>query len=68
MWANINGKNNYVIFNKVYRCCNQKLHFSLPYSAFLIKNLNIILPLIVGATVSDFGLPWDLLAEIDFLV
>ena len=24
--------------------------------------------LIVGATVSDFGLPWDLLAEIDFLV
>ena len=23
---------------------------------------------IVGATVSDFGLPWDLLAEIDFLV
>ena len=25
-------------------------------------------PHIVGATVSDFGLPWDLLAEIDFLV
>ena len=24
--------------------------------------------LIVGDTVSDFGLPWDLLAEIDFLV
>ena len=24
--------------------------------------------IIVGATVSDFGLPWDLLAEIDFLV
>ena len=23
---------------------------------------------IVGATMSDFGLPWDLLAEIDFLV
>ena len=23
---------------------------------------------IVGATVSDFGLPWDLLAKIDFLV
>ena len=23
---------------------------------------------LVGATVSDFGLPWDLLAEIDFLV
>ena len=23
---------------------------------------------IVGATVSDFGLPWDLLAEIDFLI
>ena len=23
---------------------------------------------IVGDTVSDFGLPWDLLAEIDFLV
>ena len=25
-------------------------------------------PELVGATVSDFGLPWDLLAEIDFLV
>ena len=24
--------------------------------------------ILVGATVSDFGLPWDLLAEIDFLV
>ena len=23
---------------------------------------------IVGATMSDFGLPWDLLDEIDFLV
>ena len=23
---------------------------------------------VVGDTVSDFGLPWDLLAEIDFLV
>ena len=24
--------------------------------------------LLVGDTVSDFGLPWDLVAEIDFLV
>ena len=35
------------------RCCIQKI---IP-----------IVPL-VGATASDFGLPWDLLAEIDFLV
>ena len=31
---------------------------------YLQDHFNII----VGDTVSDFGLPWDLLAEIDFLV
>ena len=30
--------------------------------------VNIASHIVVGATVSDFGLPWDLLAEIDFLV
>ena len=31
------------------------------------NNLNATIAfLLVGATVSDFGLPWDLLAEIDF--
>ena len=28
--------------------------------------LHTMISNIVGATVSDFGLPWDLLAEIDF--
>ena len=37
----------------------------------LLMRLNtsvIYTEIIVGDTVSDFGLPWDLLAEIDFLV
>ena len=29
-------------------------------------NLGLVIKVLVGATVSDFGLPWDLLAEIDF--
>ena len=38
------------------------------YSQKIIIGLHFIKSQIVGATVSDFGLPWDLLAEIDFLV
>ena len=32
------------------------------------NDLCIVSYIIVGAAVSDFGLPWDLLADIDFLV
>ena len=39
-----------------------KLHLITFSPCFQITNM------IVGATVSDFGLPWDLRAEIDFLV
>ena len=35
---------------------------------WVILQLVVIIIIIVGDTVSDFGLPWDLLAEIDFLV
>ena len=37
---------------------------------YILGNIskNVAVPILVGDTVSDFGLPWDLVAEIDFLV
>ena len=59
-------------------------YLALPFALFLsilMRNITKILArfreilchlildgTVVGATVSDLGLPWDLLAEIDFLV
>ena len=42
--------------------------FYLAYIDILACSIVEVLLKIVGDTVSDFGLPWDLLAEIDFLV
>ena len=44
---------------------NQINHLLIIYSTNILKSQQ---NKVVGDTVSDFGLPWDLLAEIDFLV